>query len=106
MLALAETSGPLRSVFEQPRPALLHVLAALVCHDGIAMLSGEMPPPESVHAVSEAHAPPAPVVVRSVPPTATTNAASAGHASLEADHVLESPEAAKKFWPCAAIVSQ
>src|SRR5580658_5436625 len=65
-----------------------------------------MPPPESVHAVSDFHAPPALAVVRSVPPTETTFASSAGHASLLADHVELSPEAAKKFCPCAAIFSK
>src|SRR3569833_780260 len=64
---------------------------------------GEMPPPLSTHAVSDVHAPPALAVTRSVPPTDTTFASSAGHASLRRDHVEASPEAAKKFWPCAAI---
>src|SRR5215831_9564841 len=62
-----------------------------------------MPPPLSTHAVSEAHGPPALVVVRSVPPTETTLASSAGQASTRRDHVELSPEAAKKFWPCEAI---
>src|SRR5271168_3911594 len=69
----------------------------------MAMLSGEIPPPLSTHAVSDFHAPPALAVTRSVPPTETTNALSAGQASLLFDQVDESPEAAKKFWPCAAI---
>src|SRR5580692_10383037 len=70
------------------------------------MLSGEIPPPESTHAVSDFHAPPALAVVRSVPPTETIFASSAGHASLLADHVELSPEAAKKFCPCADIFSK
>src|SRR5580692_2966391 len=70
------------------------------------MLSGEIPPPESTHAVSDFHAPPALAVVRSVPPTETIFASSAGHASLLADHVELSPEAAKKFCPWAAIFSK
>jgi hypothetical protein len=36
------------------------------------------PPLLPTHAVSETHAPPGPVVVRSVPPTAVTNGSSAG----------------------------
>src|SRR5579863_5620124 len=69
------------------------------CHDGIAMLSGEMPPPLSDHAISVAQAPPALEVVRSVPPTETTYASSAGHASLRDDQVELSPDATKKFCP-------
>ena len=42
------------------------------------MWCGEIPPPLSVQAVSEAHAPPALAVVKSVPPTETTLASSAG----------------------------
>jgi len=100
--ALAETSGPLRSVVE---PLLLELITPeSFCHAGIAILSGEMPPPESTHAVSDCHAPPAPAVTRSVPPTETTLASSAGQASLLLDHVELSPEAAKKFWPCADIL--
>ena len=38
----------------------------------MAILSGEMPPPESTQAVSEAQGPAALVVTRSVPPTETT----------------------------------
>src|SRR5580704_9174937 len=64
-----------------------------------------MPPPLSTHAVSEDHAPPAPLVTRSVPPTETTLASSAGHASLRFDQVEESPDAVKKFWPCGAMPS-
>ena len=68
--AFAETSGPLRSVVE---PLLLELITpASFCHDGIAILSGEMPPPLSTHAVSDCHGPPALDVVRSVPPTDTT----------------------------------
>src|ERR1700723_3693127 len=70
------------------------------------MPSGEMPPPESTHAVSDFHAPPALPVVRSVPPTETTFASSAGQASLLDDQVELSPDAAKKFCPCAAIFSK
>src|SRR5271163_2918563 len=69
----------------------------------MAMESGEMPPPLSVQAVSDFQAPPALAVTRSVPPTDTTYASSAGHASLLDDHVELSPEAAKKFCPCADI---
>src|SRR5580658_9804371 len=76
------------------------------CHAGIAMPSGEMPPPESVQAVSDFHGPAALAVVRSVPPTETTCASSAGHASLLDDHVELSPDAAKKFCPWAAIFSK
>lgn len=74
------------------------------CHDGIAMLSGEMPPPLSAHAVSDFHGPAALAVVRSVPPTDTTYASSAGHASFLDDQVELSPEAAKKFWPCGQLL--
>src|SRR5579871_238063 len=73
------------------------------CQEGIAILSGEMPPPLSTHAVSDFHGPPALLVVKSVPPTETTLASSAGHASFLVDHVELSPDAAKKFCPCAAI---
>src|ERR1700756_5954724 len=69
----------------------------------MAMWSGEMPPPESVQAVSDFHGPPALAVTRSVPPTETTLASSAGQASLLEDQVELSPEAAKKFCPCADI---
>src|SRR5271168_3694668 len=65
-----------------------------------------MPPPLSTQAVSEDQAPPALLVVRSVPPTETMLASSAGHASLRVDQVEESPDAAKKFWPWAAIFSK
>lgn len=76
------------------------------CHDGIAILSGEMPPPESLHAVSDDHGPAADAVTRSVPPTETTFASSAGQASLRLDHVELSPDAAKNVCPCAAIFSK
>ena len=101
-LALAETSGPLRRVVE---PLLLELMTPeSCCQDGMAMLSGLMPPPLSTQAVSDAHGPAALAVVRSVPPTETTLASSAGHASVSLlDQVELSPEAAKKFWPCAAI---
>ena len=69
------------------------------CHEGMGIESGEMPPPLSVQAVSDFHAPPALAVTKSVPPTETTYALSAGQASLLDDQVEESPEAAKKFWP-------
>src|ERR1700733_13033226 len=62
-----------------------------------------MPPPLSTQAVSEDQAPPALLVTRSVPPTETMLASSAGHASLRVDQVEASPDAAKKFWPWAAI---
>src|SRR5271154_4576570 len=73
------------------------------CHEGREMESGEIPPPLSTQAVSDFQAPPALAVTKSVPPTETTNALSAGQASLLFDQVEESPEAAKKFCPCAAI---
>src|SRR6202050_4844358 len=68
---------------------------------GIA--SGKIPPPLSPHAVSDFQAPPALAVTKSVPPTETMYALSAGQASFRDDQVEESPEAAKKFCPCAAI---
>src|SRR5208282_5669329 len=79
---------------------------ARACHDGIAMPSGEMPPPPSIQAVSEAHGPAALEVVRSVPPTETIFASSAGQASFDEDQAELSPDAAKKFWPCDAICSK
>ena len=72
----------------------------------MAIPSGLMPPPLSTHAVSEAQGPAALEVERSVPPTETTLASSAGQASFLLDQVELSPEAAKKFWPCAAIFSK
>jgi len=91
-LALAETSGPFRSVFEQPEQP-----STGVCQEGIAMESGELPPPLSAQAVSDFHGPAALEVVRSVPPTETIFASSAGHASFDADQAELSPDAAKKF---------
>src|ERR1700727_2548309 len=78
------------------------------CHAGMAILSGEMPPPLSTQAVSDFQGPPALAVVRSVPPTETMLASSAGHASALPDffHVELSPEATKKFWPCDDIFSK
>ena len=76
------------------------------CQEGIGMESGEMPPPLSAQAVSEAQGPAALEVVRSVPPTETMLASSAGHASFDADHAELSPDAAKKFCPCEAIFSK
>ena len=70
------------------------------------MSSGEMPPPLSAQAVSDFHGPAALEVVRSVPPTETIFASSAGHASFDADQAELSPLAAKKFWPCDAICSK
>src|ERR1700693_3699009 len=67
------------------------------------MLSGEMPPPLSTQAVSDCQGPAALAVIRSVPPTETTLASSAGHASFDDDQVELSPDAAKKVWPCATI---
>ena len=94
-LALAETSGPLRRVVE---PSLLELMTPeSFCQDGMAILSGEMPPPLSVHAVSDFQGPAALAVTRSVPPTETTYASSAGQASFLLDQVELSPEAAKKF---------
>ena len=46
------------------------------------MLSGLMPPPLSTQAVSDCQGPAAPEVMRSVPPTETTKASSAGQASF------------------------
>ena len=66
----------------------------------------ELPPPLSAQAVSEAHGPAALEVVKSVPPTETMLASSAGHASFEEDQAELSPDAAKKFWPCEAICSK
>ena len=45
-------------------------------------------------------------MLKSVPPTETTYASSAGQASFLDDQVELSPDAAKKFWPCAAIFSK
>lgn len=92
--AFAETSGPLRRVVE---PLLLEVMTpAICCQAGMAIPSGEMPPPLSDHAVSELHGPAAPEVMRSVPPTETTLASSAGQASTLRDQVELSPDAVKK----------
>ncbi len=105
-LALAATSGPLRSVVE---PLLAVVITPeICCQAGIAILSGEMPPPLSTQAVSDFHAPPALAVTRSVPPTEMTCASSPGHASAAPVffQVELSPEATKKLWPCAAIFSK
>jgi hypothetical protein len=48
------------------------------------MLLGEVPSPlpAHAHAISDAHGPPGPLVVRSVPPTDVTNASSAGWTNL------------------------
>jgi hypothetical protein len=69
------------------------------CHEGIGILSGEIPPPLSAQAVSDCQGPAALAVVKSVPPTETIYVASAGHASFLLDQVEASPDAAKKFWP-------
>lgn len=53
--ALAETSGPLRKVVEPLLDELMTPESC--CHEGMGMLSGEMPPPESDQAVSEAQGP-------------------------------------------------
>lgn len=98
---MADTSGPFRRVFEQPEHP-----STGVCHEGIAILSGELPPPLSAQAVSDFHGPAALEVVRSVPPTETILASSAGQASFDADQAELSPDAAKKFWPCDAICSK
>ena len=47
-------------------------LATPACQDGMAKPLSAGPPLLSAHAVSDAHGPPAPLVVKSVPPTATT----------------------------------
>ena len=70
------------------------------------MESGEMPPPLSAQAVSDFQGPAALEVVKSVPPTETIFASSAGQASFDADQAELSPDAAKKFWPCDAICSK
>ena len=48
------------------------------CQEGIGMESGEMPPPLSAQAVSDFQGPAALEVVKSVPPTDTIFASSAG----------------------------
>jgi hypothetical protein len=88
-------------------PLLLELITpANCCHEGIAIPSGEMPPPLSDPGGFRLPGPAALAVTRSVPPTETTCASSAGQASLLDDQVELSPEAAKKFWPCAAIFSK
>jgi hypothetical protein len=76
------------------------------CQEGIGMESGEMPPPLSAQAVSDFQGPAALEVVRSVPPTETIFASSAGQASFDEDQAELSPDAAKKFCPCDAICSK
>jgi hypothetical protein len=76
------------------------------CQEGIGTESGEMPPPLSAQAVSDFQGPAALAVVRSVPPTETIFASSAGQASFDEDQAELSPDAAKKFWPCDAICSK
>ena len=76
------------------------------CHEGIGIESGEMPPPLSAQAVSDFHGPAALAVVKSVPPTETIFASSAGQASFDADQAELSPAATKKFCPCEAICSK
>lgn len=94
---MADTSGPFRKVVD---PLLEEVITPdSFCQEGIGIESGEIPPPLSAHAVSDAHGPAALVVVKSVPPTETIFASSAGHASFDEDQAELSPEAAKKFWP-------
>ena len=67
---MAETSGPLRRVVD---PLFVDVMTPESdCHEGMGMLSGEMPPPESAQAVSDFQGPAALAVTRSVPPTETT----------------------------------
>ncbi len=101
---MAATSGPFRNVVE---PWFDDVITPeSCCHEGIGMESGEMPPPLSAHAVSDFQGPAALEVVKSVPPTETMFASSAGHASFDADQAELSPDAAKKFWPCDAICSK
>src|SRR5580693_6380469 len=70
------------------------------------MESGEMPPPLSAQAVSDFQGPAALEVVKSVPPTETIFASSAGQASFDADQAELPPDAAKKFCPCDAIRSK
>jgi hypothetical protein len=101
---LADTSGPFRNVVD---PLLEEVITPeSFCQEGIGMESGEMPPPLSAQAVSDFQGPAALEVVRSVPPTETIFASSAGQASFDEDQAELSPDAAKKFWPCAAICSK
>ena len=53
--AFADTSGPLRKVVE---PLLLELITPeSCCQEGIAMESGEMPPPLSAQAVSDFQGP-------------------------------------------------
>jgi len=101
---LAETSGPFRRVVD---PLLDEVITPeSFCHEGIGIESGEIPPPLSAQAVSDFQGPAALEVVKSVPPTETIFASSAGQASFDADQAELSPDAAKKFWPCDAICSK
>ncbi len=76
------------------------------CQEGMRIESGEMPPPLSAQAVSDFQGPAALEVVKSVPPTETIFASSAGQASFDEDQAELSPDAAKKFWPCDAICSK
>src|SRR5580698_7857191 len=66
------------------------------------VLSTEGPPALSAQPVSADHGPPAPPVVRSVPPTAVRLASSSGQGPL-ARSVESSPLAVRNVWPCAAI---
>jgi hypothetical protein len=61
-------AGTLRNVVE----ALFWASAMPFCQDGMGVLSGLMPPPLKVHAVSDCHWPERPAVTRCVPPTAVT----------------------------------
>jgi len=73
---LAATSGPFRNVVE---PRFDDVITPeSFCQEGIGMESGEMPPPLSAQAVSDFQGPAALEVVKSVPPTDTIFASSAG----------------------------
>src|SRR5277367_2810837 len=79
-LASAETSGAFRKVVEPSFAAV--ITPGVCCHDGIGMASGvKKAPPPSTQADSELQAPPAPLVIKSVPPTVVTNASSAGNTS-------------------------
>src|SRR5271155_1853989 len=66
------------------------------------VLSTEGPPALSAQPISADQAPPAPLVLRSVPPTAVRLASSSGHGPLALSVEL-SPLAVRNVCPCAAI---
>src|ERR1700685_433956 len=71
---------------------------------GMPFFEGE--PALPFHPVSDFHAPPGPVVVRSVPPTAVTYGSSAGHTTSPGVPEPLSPVATNMLWPCAPISSK